>query len=1047
MDWGFFIMSLIMNKINSKLEKAFRYHQKGKVDIALKRYKQILVVEPANFDANHLSGVIEHKKGNFRKAIKYIETAIDINGNNADAYNNLGNVYLELKNYNKAIFNFRQAIIVNPNFELAYYNLGIAYNHNGQIPEAISILKETIKRQPNSYEIYNELGVSYVHMGEIDKSIECFKKSILLNDKVIDARENLSKMFVAKGMLKEAAQIYDELFLLNGKYTSIHRAKIYHNKITEQNELTRYIEKNYNENNSNIDNKILDAFALAKIYEDLGDYNKSFHYLFAGNRIKRTQQEFNTQTEKNRFDTIKKVFNQELLDKNKKSGSEVSTQIFIIGMPRSGSTLIEQILSSHPEVYGVGEKPILEESLFKIQKINSLSDMERIIPTIPSNDFSLIANEYVNQLTNLAEGEKYICNKMLSNFLLIGLIKLILPNAIVIHSKRNKIDNCFSMFKQNFDKKHEFTYNLEDIGHYYLLYLNIMEYWHEIIPGFIYDLSYEDMINDQIGETKKLLEHIGLEWDDKCLEFYKNKRVVETASFAQVRKPIYKTSVERWRKYEHELQPLIEILDAGYDRTFQIMGTMEDRLNLIEKEEKRNRNLTKPLNTMFSAKKETPLTAQESLNKALNYHQSDKIDDAIYWYHEVLKIEPANTGVLNNLGLALLKNGQQIEAINIFEKIVSINPDYSDAYHNIGYIFKARGELSEAVKNYQKAIYIKPDSVHTLINLGIAYKEQGKREEAIKSYKKALEIKPDSVMALFNLGVILQEHGKKSEAVFVLEAAIKYEPDNNEIINYLINILNYHKPDNTNVSIYSNAQKKLMQIVPPDSDLSNTTHDANTIIQQMVEQYQRILSLYKIRNKKYPETQIWRGKGSNLSCERHFVIFNKFKTIPKYCFNCYKVLIAPKTVLEHFKLMLVFDELQLPKDNTRKCLVEVRPGMSGTYKGLIYCHGLEEAKEISSFVRPIVHEKISNNIKVSIQRGCSEYNVQFPEFGYDESKDKEGTLMAYKEEWQVNEDYADQNLVQHIHPYSLYTHNHKGLTLRDVLVLNNWLAYATLKKE
>jgi hypothetical protein len=272
------------------------------------------------------------------------------------------------------------------------------------------------------------------------------------------------------------------------------------------------------------------------------------------------------------------------------------------------------------------------------------------------------------------------------------------------------------------------------------------------------------------------------------------------------------------------------------------------------------------------------------------------------------------------------------------------------------------------------------------------------------------------------------------EAVQVLQSALEKEPTNALISDFLIDILDHHMPNVEARGPHAKAQEALQRVT---LEYEGTPMIIDEAVQRLYQQCHGIIGPLGSTN--HP-TQIWRGKNVDMGCNRHLMLFDTFNIISEYCFGCYKVSIEPRTVVELIKLMLVFDNLKLPNDNTRKCMVEARPEISGTYKGLIYCRSLDEGKDILKIVQAMVGEKISDKIPVTVKRGCSEYPIAYPEYGLIE--DNGPSPMTYREEWREQEDYADKKLIGHVYPQVFDTHNHSGLSLRDALVMRTWLAYA-----
>jgi len=301
-------------------------------------------------------------------------------------------------------------------------------------------------------------------------------------------------------------------------------------------------------------------FALGKCYDDTKDYDQAFPHYLAGCRIKRARLGYDPAAAARQFVELQKIFSKDFIDRLRGSGDPSAMPIFVLGMPRSGTTLTEQILASHPDVFGAGELPDLLRIAHRKTHPDTTSfpDNLRYLDSATLNAWGA---EYVAAVQARAPQAKHITDKMPANFFAVPLIHLMLPNAKIIHVNRNPVDTCVSCFTRLFHRKQEHTYDLAELGRYYADYARLMNHWRTVLPaGAFYDVQYEDIVADQESEARKLLEYCGLEWNDACLDFHQTQRQIRTASVVQVRQPIYTTSVERWRKYEKFLGPLLEEL-------------------------------------------------------------------------------------------------------------------------------------------------------------------------------------------------------------------------------------------------------------------------------------------------------------------------------------------------------------------------------------------------------------------------------------------------------------------------------------------------------
>jgi hypothetical protein len=329
-------------------------------------------------------------------------------------------------------------------------------------------------------------------------------------------------------------------------------------KFTEIDSVVQTMEALYKDKVSTSDADQIDlGFALGKIYEDLGDYNKSFKFISEANQLKRKSYEYSIQDDRVYFQRIKKVFSPDFLASHAGSGNKDRTPIFIVGMPRSGTTLVEQILASHPMVFGAGELTVLVELAENVcRKGGTRTKYPECLSGFDADAFAEMGTDYLERVREFSQDATYITDKLPHNFLYVGLIKLILPNAKIIHCSRNPMDNCLSIFKTEFAVEHKYAYDMVELGGYYNLNSDLMAYWNKVLPGFMYRLVYEDLVSDQQRQTRELLQFCSLPWDEACLNFDKTERRVRTASLVQVRQPIYKDSVELWKRYEMQLEPL-----------------------------------------------------------------------------------------------------------------------------------------------------------------------------------------------------------------------------------------------------------------------------------------------------------------------------------------------------------------------------------------------------------------------------------------------------------------------------------------------------------
>lgn len=456
-------------------------------------------------------------------------------------------------------------------------------------------------------------------------------------------------------------------------------------------------------------------------------------------------------------------------------------------------------------------------------------------------------------------------------------------------------------------------------------------------------------------------------------------------------------------------------------------------------------------------------TVQHALNAAIQHHSAGRLAEAEGLYRQILQVEPRQPDVLYHLGLIAQQMGHPQDAVNLIGEAIRINPKNPAAHNILGNALKALGQLDQAVDSYRQALKIKPDFVEAHYNLGNALAMSGQRDQAANSYRKAIRLNPNVAQAHGNLGNVLIELGQLDDAVAsfqkaiecqpdyidahrnlakaleyqgrfddaaeVLGTALKAAPDNGPLNDALVDLLNYHTP--TRSGPHSDAQTDLQAIALPDS-LSDES------VKAMYQNCEGVLKTHDLACD-VSASQLWRGVIEDQGCDRHMKVFNTFNAIPEYCFGCYKVVVGVGTVVDLIKLALVFDGLDLPHDNARKCHVELRPDVSGFYKGLVYCKGRDDADKVEEIVAAALKDVLPDTVTVAVKRGCSEFPLAYPDYA-----DISGGApkMTYPEDWRQHETYVDEHLVGHSYPSAFTSHSHDGLTLRDALVLQNWLAYA-----
>lgn len=564
----------------------------GRPEEAVENYRKALSLKQNYPEAQNNCGIALYDLGRVAEAVACYRIAIAQRPNYAEAHNNLGNALRALGEYEKSVASYRKAISITPSFFEAYNGLGIALGHLGQwdaaienyqqslrfrptyvealnnlgnafsalarYDEAIASYRGVIKNNPGHAEAHNNLGNALKAKGRSDEAAACYRSAISLAPSYTEAYKNLGVVLEHSGRLDDAIEQYRKAILLRPDYAEAYRhlsSAVLH---TAYDDDIRMMERLYRDAAIQDEQRMHLCFALGKAYEDIGDYGRSFDFFTEANRIKRMTYTYTTADSEGFFARIQETFSTDFISDHMDMGVDDATPIFILGMPRSGTTLVEQILASHPVVCGAGELNYIAELAAALCPAGST--FPDLSPDLDADALSGLGADYLKRLREHAAEAMYITDKMPHNFLYIGLIKVALPNARIIHCRRDPLDNCLSIYKNYFADTHRYAYELTELGRYYRLYADLMQHWQQCFPGCIYDISYEALVAEQHEQTRRLLEYCGLPWDGACLRFHETERGVQTASSAQVRRPIYSDSVRLSERYGDRLSGLKELL-------------------------------------------------------------------------------------------------------------------------------------------------------------------------------------------------------------------------------------------------------------------------------------------------------------------------------------------------------------------------------------------------------------------------------------------------------------------------------------------------------
>ena len=490
---------------------------------------------------------------NYFKAEQYLKNSL-LKLDSAELNYFLGNTYkIQDKNL-EAIDAYKKSISLKSDYSEAYNNLANVQKKIGILDDASSNYLNAINCKKNNIEAYYNLANLQKSQKKYTEAIKNYKKVIKLNSNFADAYNNIGTINSILGKFEEAKKFFVKAIEINNLFSEPYKNYVQSTNIEEDDKIFNNLLQILEKNNLNEEQKEVFYYSASKGFFDLNKNDLAFKYLNLANEIKFIRSNYSFKKEKKEFKEIKDYFYNREYSKKKFLDQNNCIPIFILGMPRSGTSLVEQIISNHSEVHGAGELDLFPESL-KDSKWQNFDDFSSVV--------SGIRVSYLEKLKQISS-KKYITDKLPGNFKRIGFILNAFPEAKIVHLERNPMAVCWSNYKSNFNSPGmSFTLNQELIAEYYLLYKDLMGFWQTKYPKKIINLNYESLVENYKEEVKKLFSNLNLKWEKQLFDFHKNERPVETASFRQVRSKIYKKSSEQWQNYQEHLKPMTKILSEN----------------------------------------------------------------------------------------------------------------------------------------------------------------------------------------------------------------------------------------------------------------------------------------------------------------------------------------------------------------------------------------------------------------------------------------------------------------------------------------------------
>ena len=496
------------------------------------------------------------RTGNYQEALNKGKQLLKKDLDDPNLYNIIGLAYLQLGDIDNSIINFENSLKLLPDTLSTINNIANAYKKKFDYAKAEAFYLLALKKGPNYLNNLVNFANFKMDINQVSECINIYKKVLTINSENHLIYFNLATAYKALGNFEETKTNAEKALKLKPDFTIAD--KLISSVTTYTNESKHFLKLKKDVINVNIKSKskFYLHFALAKAYFDNKQFTEFFNQMELGNKLKRESINYDSKKDLNLFKNIKLLFTN-VNFKNLKNIKNTKKLIFVLGMPRSGTSLVEQIISSHSKVFGAGELPFLLNSFLK--KLHSLEDNKQ---NNFFSDFEEISENYNTQTSILNSSDQITLDKSPLNFLLIGFIRILFPQSKVIHVKRGSKDTCFSCYKNLFDHGLNFTYNKKELAFFYNSYDDLMQFWNRKLGNFIYTINYENLVNDSKNEIKKVLNFCNLEFEDKCLNFYKNKSPIKTLSALQARKEIYQDSIKSYKFFDSDLGDIFDNLKS-----------------------------------------------------------------------------------------------------------------------------------------------------------------------------------------------------------------------------------------------------------------------------------------------------------------------------------------------------------------------------------------------------------------------------------------------------------------------------------------------------
>jgi tetratricopeptide (TPR) repeat protein len=513
--------------------KALAHLDLGDDDAAAEGFTKAIALDPKYAEAMSNFALLRLRQGRYQEGERLAIKAVKARPNHLGSILALGDCLEGQLRYNGAMAAYQRAKSIAPSSADVYIRLGRLLSETGDAAGAREHLEHAVKLSPGNPATHHELGLYLRLHGYLDEAAAHFREALRINPR------NFSTYAILARTVRHDSPDSPEYLAMLSAYESVPPESPARSHL---------------------------AFGLGEALESMGNHKLAFEKFLEANRIRRASSDYSEAMQTQRLDAVRQVFTPEFISRHANAGSDSRAPIFILGMPRSGTTLTEQMVSTSSNVFGAGELNLVTVASGQTFGFHTFLDIPSYLKPGANLDFAKAAEIYLEWLPDEAKGKPRFTDKLPHNFWNIGLIHLMFPNAKIVHINRSPMDNCLSMFKATFGAVGlNYSYDLSELGRYYNIYRGVMQHWRHVLPGAFHELHYERLVEDPEAETRKLFDYLELEWTPSVLDFHQSRRDIKTASAAQVRRPIYKTSVNLSERYGDLLDPLRAALDEWKD--------------------------------------------------------------------------------------------------------------------------------------------------------------------------------------------------------------------------------------------------------------------------------------------------------------------------------------------------------------------------------------------------------------------------------------------------------------------------------------------------